>query len=68
MQWMRDETTKYRVKIRERFGASWNQTQEYIRDAKKWCSENEIMVWNDTNYTMRFTSEKDLVWFLLRWS
>lgn len=68
MQWMRDEAVKHRVRIKVRFGAPWNQTQEYIRDAKKWCSKNKIMVWNDTNYTMRFTSEKDLVWFLLRWS
>lgn len=67
MQWVRDESKRNRAKLSE-FTASWNQTQEYIRDAKKWCHKNKIMFWNDTADTMMFTSEKDLVWFLLRWS
>ncbi len=68
MQWVRDKIQRNRVILAHCNDTHWNQTQEYIRDTKKWCRENKIMFWNDTTYTMKFTSEKDLSWFLLRWS
>ncbi len=35
--------------------------------AIKWCREHKIFFWSDSFNTIRFTNERDMILFLLRW-
>lgn len=68
MQWVRDPSLPYRVEIicENMFCVPEAETQ--LKEALRWYKQNNMMVWHDTLFTIRFTNEKNLVWFLLRWS
>ena len=69
MQWVREPRRAYRAELD--FDPNKGTVKEafaHVADAIKWCRANKMMVWNDTSLTIRFTSEKNLSWFLLRWS
>lgn len=68
IQWVRDDGAAYRAEILVNNQYNFKEAEESVMAAKKWCKENNMMVWNDTLHTLRFTNARDLSWFLLRWS
>lgn len=69
MQWVREHSKPYKLELKYKPGYDvWNEVQNTLTESKKWCDENNIWFWTDGHFYIRFISERDLAWFLLRWS
>lgn len=68
MKWVRDPAYLYRVELITDDMFNFTDAEAQCKEALNWCKQNKMMVWHDTLFTIRFTSEKNLSWFLLRWS
>lgn len=66
-KWQRDPNRPYKVYLEGRDGA-YPSMIETIEAAKKWCKESEVRFWDDSFFSIRFTNEDDLNFFMLRWS
>ena len=69
MQWVREHSKPYRLELKYNPGHDvWKEVQDTITEAKKWCRQNNIFIWDDGLFYIRFISHRDMAWFLLRWS
>ena len=70
MQWVREYSKPYRLELKYKPGYEvvWKEVQNTLTESKKWCKDNNMMIWDDGLFYIRFTNERDLSWFLLRWS
>lgn len=69
MQWVREYSKPYKLELKYKPGYDvWNEVYDTINQSKKWCKQNNMMFWDDGLFYIRFTNERDLSWFLLRWS
>ena len=72
MQWMRERSKKYRLQLvndldRRGDPAYWYEYNNRMDECKKWCKQNNMWIWDDADHSIRFTNERDLTWFLLKW-
>lgn len=69
MKWVRDHSNPYRLELEHKPGHDvFSEVQNTFAESKKWCKDNSMMIWADSLFSIRFTSQRDLLWFLLRWS
>ena len=69
MQWVREYSKPYKLELKYKPGYdAWPEVQNTLTESKKWCKQNNMMIWDDGLFYVRFTNERDLAWFLLRWS
>lgn len=70
MQWVKDNNSSWHRAelICSTSAFEYTHARELMLEAVRWCRKNNMMIWNDTLYTIRFTSIHDLAWFLLRWT
>lgn len=69
MQWVREHSKPYRLMLNYKPDHdAWGEVQDTLNEAKKWCRKNKIFIWDDGLFYIRFISERDLAWFLLRFS
>lgn len=69
MQWVRERSKPYRLELFYIPGEDeWSEVQNTLTASKKWCKDNNMKIWDDGLFYVRFTNERDLAWFLLRWS
>ena len=69
MQWVRERSKPYKLELKYKPGYdAWSEVQNTLTESKKWCKQNNMMIWYDGLFYVRFTNERDLAWFLLRWS
>jgi len=69
MQWVREYSKPYKLELKYKPGYDgWSEVQNTLTESKKWCKDNNMMIWDDGLFYIRFTNERDLAWFLLRWS
>lgn len=69
MQWVREHSKPYKLELKYNPGYdAWPEVQNTLTESKKWCKQNNMMIWDDGLFYVRFTNERDLAWFLLRWS
>ncbi len=69
MQWVREHSKPYKLELKYKPGYDvWREVQDTLWEAKDWCKQNNLMFWDDGLFYIRFTNERDLSWFLLRWS
>ena len=69
MQWVRERSKPYKLELKYKPGYdAWSEVQNTLTESKKWCKDNNMMFWDDGLFYVRFTNERDLAWFLLRWS
>lgn len=69
MQWVRENDKPYRLELHYEPGVeSIVDVMITLNEGKKWCGQNDMMVWNDALLSLRFINERDLFWFLMRWS
>ena len=69
MQWVRERSKPYKLELKYKPGYdAWPEVQNTLTESKKWCKDNNMMIWDDGLFYVRFTNERDLAWFLLRWS
>ena len=69
MQWVREYSKPYKLELKYKPGYdAWPEVQNTLTESKKWCKDNNMMIWDDGLFYVRFTNERDLAWFLLRWS
>ena len=68
MKWVREYSKPYlELKYNPGYDA-WPEVQNTLTESKKWCKDNNMKIWDDGLFYVRFTNERDLAWFLLRWS
>ena len=69
MKWVREYSKPYKLELKYKPGYdAWPEVQNTLTESKKWCKDNNMMIWDDGLFYVRFTNERDLAWFLLRWS
>ncbi len=69
MQWVRERSKPYRLEFHYNLDdAIWKDVQNTLIESKKWCKQNSMMILDDGLFYIRFTNERDLAWFLLRWA
>jgi len=68
MQWVREHSKPYRLELKYERYDIWLQVQDTLWEAKAWCKQNNMKFWDDGMFYIRFTNERDLFWFLMRWS
>ena len=69
MQWVREYSKPYKLELKYKPGYdAWPEVQNTLTESKKWCKDNNMKIWDDGLFYIRFTNERDLAWFLLRWS
>ena len=69
MQWVREHSKPYKLELKYKPGYDvWREVKDTLWEAKDWCKQNKMMFWDDGLFYIRFTNERDLSWFLLRWS
>ena len=69
MQWVREHSKPYKLELKYKPGYDfWPEVWKTINASKEWCKDNNMMIWDDGLFYVRFTNERDLAWFLLRWS
>ena len=69
MQWVREHSKPYKLELKYSPGNDvWRDVWDTLNESKKWCIENKMMIWDDGTFYIRFTNERDLSWFMLRWS
>ena len=69
MKWVREYSKPYKLELKYKAGYdAWPEVQNTLTESKKWCKDNNMMIWDDGLFYVRFTNERDLAWFLLRWS
>ena len=69
MQWVREYSKPHKLELKYKPGYdAWPDVQNTLTESKKWCKDNNMMIWDDGLFYVRFTNERDLAWFLLRWS
>jgi len=69
MQWVREYSKPYKLELKYKPGYDfWPEVWKTINASKEWCKDNNMMIWDDGLFYIRFTNERDLAWFLLRWS
>ena len=69
MQWVREHSKPHKLELKYNPGRDgWNKVQDTLTESKKWCKQNDMTVWDDGFFYIRFTNKQDLAWFLLRWS
>ena len=69
MQWVYEHSKPYKLELT--YSPSndvWSEVHDTITGSKAWCDQNNIQFWDDGLFYIRFTNERDLSWFLLRWS
>lgn len=69
MQWVRERSKPYRLELKYKVGYDdWREVWDTLDQSKKWCKQNNMMIWDDGLFYIRLANERDLSWFLLRWS
>ena len=69
MQWVRENSKPNKLMLTYNAGRdAWHDVKDTLFESKEWCKQNNIMIWDDGLFYIRFTNERDLSWFLLRWS
>jgi hypothetical protein len=69
MQWVREYSKPYKLELKySPSNDRWYEVQNTLTESKKWCKNNNMMIWDDGLFYIRFTNERDLSWFLLRWA
>lgn len=69
MKWVREHSKPYRLELKYNLGEErWSEVQDTLNEAKKWCRQNNMFIWDDGLFYIRFINHRDLAWFLLRWS
>ena len=69
MQWVREHSKPYKLELVDwQSTFPWSEVQNTLIESKKWCEQNNMKFWDDGMFYIRFTNERDLSWFLLRWS
>lgn len=69
MQWVRDHSKPYKLELKYSPAFDdFSEIQALLLEAKSYCKKNNIMYWDDGFFYIRFTNERDLAWFLLRYS
>ncbi len=69
MRWVREYSKPYKLELKHKPGYDpWPEVQNTLIESKKWCKQNNMQFWDDGFFYIRFTNDRDLAWFLLRWS
>ncbi len=69
MQWVREHSKPYKLELKYDPSLDiWSEVYDTITGSKAWCEQNNVKFWDDGMFYVRFTNERDLAWFLLRWS
>lgn len=68
MKWTKDKSALFRATVVFDSDFTLAKLSVAMAEAVKWCRNNNIMMWNDTSLTIRFSKERDLTLFLLRWA
>ncbi len=64
-EWQRDNRIRLRLVLN---GCDYGPMVQLMYEAKAWCKDSGIQFWDDSFFAIRFTTERDLSWFLLRYS
>ena len=68
-KWNRDPNNRLRVWIFNDNGErNYPNMIKAINEAKSWCKVSGINFFDDSFFSIRFTDEDDLNFFMLRWS
>jgi hypothetical protein len=69
MKWVREHSKPYRLELKYNSSEDrWSEVQDTLHEAKKWCRQNNMFIWDDGLFYIRFINHRDLAWFLLRWA
>ena len=68
MQRVREHSKPYKLELKYKPNDVWRDVWDTLNESKKWCKQNKMMIWDDGTFYIRFNNERDLSWFLLRWS
>ena len=70
MEWVREHSKPYKLELKYDLNHDvWHEVQTTLNESREWCRKNNMMLFaTDGLFYIRFTNERDLSWFLLRWS
>ena len=69
MEWVRENSKPYKLELKyDPSHDDWSDVYDIITGSKKWCEQNNMKFGDDGFFYIRFTNERDLFWFLMRWS